>query len=84
MLRPEQREREKKLTKEEALRAMPKTSQGVKVKFRKEKKEDKLKKLLGDKYMGVIIKGDEVELLVDVDDLSSSDKEKIQKIWDGE
>ena len=45
---------------------------------------NKLKKLLGDKLKGLIISQDEISVIVDVDDLSASDKEKIQRIVDGE
>ncbi|GAH62799.1 unnamed protein product [marine sediment metagenome] len=75
---------ERKLTPEEALQAKPKTATGVKLTFKKEPKKDKIKKIIGDKLKGIIISGEELTILVEVDDLSDSDKAKIQKIVDGE
>ena len=75
---------ERKLTPEEAAKAMPNTPTGVKIKFKKEPKKDKIKKVLGDKLKGIYTSRDEITIVIDVDDLSDSDKEKIQKIVDGE
>ncbi len=66
---------------EETFRSPP--VKGKVIKFKREKKEDKIKKMLGDNFRGVIMTGDEIEILVN-DDLSSSDKEKLQRIVDGE
>jgi hypothetical protein len=62
----------------------PKSPKGVKVKFKKEKKENKLEKLLGDNLLGTITSGDEITLLLKENNLSASDQDKIQKILDGE
>lgn len=62
----------------------PQSPKGVKVKFKKEKKKSKLKKILGDNLLGTIISGDEITLLLKENNLSPSDLDKIQKIVDGE
>ena len=77
-------EKERKLKGDEELDFMPKSPRGVKLSFIKESKKDKLEKLLGIKLKGISISRDEVNIFVDVDDLSISDKEKIQRIVDGE
>lgn len=79
-----ERPKERKLKVKEAIDVMPQTPQGVKIIFKKKQKKDKLKTLLGPKLKGISIRQDEITIIVDVDDLSISEKEKIQKIVDGE
>lgn len=63
----------------------PPRIEGKAIKFKKEKKKDKLKKLLGDNLMGVMRSGDELTIFIKEDvDLSQSDIDKIQRIVDGE
>ena len=76
--------KERKLGPEEAAKVMPKSPTGAKLTFKKKSKKDKLEKLLGSKLKGISISRDELTIFVDVDDLSTSDKEKIQRIVDGE
>ncbi|MBA7691045.1 hypothetical protein ES703_99583 [subsurface metagenome] len=75
---------ERKLTPEEARKAIPVTPTGVEITFKKKPKKDKIKKLLGDKLKGITISGDDYIVLVEVAGLSSLDKAKIQRIVDGE
>jgi hypothetical protein len=65
-------------------RPPPDRPKGALVKFKKEKKKDKLKKLLGDNLLGVTTSGGETILHLKANNLSSSDIDKIQKIVDGE
>lgn len=71
------------LTQEEVEKGTPKGISGVKITFKRKPKKDKMKDLLGDRLKGITIRGDETTLVLD-SDLSPSDREKIQKIVDGE
>ena len=63
----------------------PPTLKGKHIKFKKEKKKDKLKKLFGENLIGIEHSGDDITLLFKPEiSLSQSDKEKIQRIVDGE
>lgn len=65
-------------------RKPPSRPEGTKIKFKKEKKQTKLRKLLGDNLIGTTTSGDETTLHLKENSLTASDLDKIQKIVDGE